>query len=73
MVLRDSRRLSNKTVLIATHGGCMRVFLMRIGWAKYGSLRGRHVQNSGYVKVLSDGVDFLIKETKGITDPATIT
>lgn len=56
----------NKTVLIITHGGCIRTFLMHTGYFKYGELPAGSFQNAGYVKVLSDGVDFFIKEVKGI-------
>lgn len=55
----------NKTVLVTTHGGCIRMFLIRTGYAKYGKLPGGAFQNAGYVKVLSDGVNFFIKEVKG--------
>jgi broad specificity phosphatase PhoE len=60
----------NKTVLVATHGGCIRMFLIRTGYAKYGKLPGGAFQNAGYVKVLSDGTDFFIREVKGITKPS---
>lgn len=59
----------SKTVLVATHGGCIRTFLMRIGFVEYGGLKGGAFQNAGYVKVLSDGIDFFVQEIKGI-DPA---
>jgi len=55
-----------KTVLVATHGGCIRTFLMRTGYAKYGALPGGSFQNGGYVKILSDGTDFIIKEIEGL-------
>jgi len=56
----------NKTVLVATHGGCIRMFLMRTDYVKYGELQGGTFQNAGYVRVLSDGVNFFIKEVNGI-------
>ena len=55
-----------KTVLIVTHGGCIRTFLMHIGYVKWGELTVGTFSNGGYVEVLSDGVDFLIKNVKGI-------
>lgn len=54
-----------KTVLVATHGGCIRTFLLRVGWAKFGELPSGSFRNGGYVKTLSDGVDFMVKEVKG--------
>jgi broad specificity phosphatase PhoE len=55
-----------KTVLVITHGGAMRMFLTRIGYAKYGELPGGTVRNAAYAKILSDGIDFFVKEVKGI-------
>jgi broad specificity phosphatase PhoE len=61
----------NKTVLVTTHGGCIRMFLIRTGYVKYGLLPGGAFKNAGYVKALSDGVDFFIKEVEGINDVQT--
>jgi len=55
-----------KTILVATHGAAMRFFLMRTGYAKYGELPGGTVPNAAYAKILSDGIDFFVKEVKGI-------
>ena len=56
----------NKTVLVVTHGGCIRTFLMHTGYVRYGELPVGSFSNAGHVKVLSDGIDFFIKEVKGI-------
>lgn len=58
----------DKTILVITHGGCIRTFLMHIGYVKYGELPVGTFSNAGYVKVLCDGVDFFIKEVKGIKE-----
>lgn len=55
-----------KTVLVVTHGGCIRMFLTKTGYIRYGELQGGAFPNAGYVKTLSDGVDFFIKEVKGL-------
>ena len=55
----------NKSVLVVTHGGCIRTFLEHTGYTKFG-LSGSGISNAGHVKVLSDGVDFFIQEVKGI-------
>ena len=55
----------NRTVLIATHGGVIRTFLAHMGFAKSDELLPGSFKNAGYVKVLSDGVDFFIKEVEG--------
>lgn len=57
---------AGKTALVTTHGGCIRAFLIHVGAYEYGSLPPGSFQNAGYVKVLSDGVDFFVKEIKGV-------
>jgi len=55
---------AGKTVLVVTHGGIIRVALIKLGFFTY---KNRiQVKNLGYVKLVSDGVDFFIKETSGI-------
>ncbi len=56
----------SKTVLVVTHGGCIRTFLVKVGHKNRKDLPARSFQNAGHVKVVSDGVDFFIKEVKGI-------
>ena len=56
----------NQNVLIVSHGGPIRNFLMYQGYAKYGSLQPRSFSNAGYVKVICDGNDFIIQEVKGL-------
>lgn len=55
-----------KTVLIVTHGGVMQFLLIRLGFATFQELRWGSIDNNGYIKLLSDGVDFFIKETYGV-------
>lgn len=55
-----------KTILIVSHGAMIRTFLVHIGWGTYEDVPHNAVSNSGYVKLESDGVDFDVKETKGI-------
>ena len=57
-----------KKVLIVTHGGPMRTFLMKLGFAEFGKLTPGTFRNSGYMVVQSDGVDFFLKKVEGI-DP----
>jgi len=54
-----------KNILIATHGGTMRAFLTHLGWATYKTLPPGSISNTAYVKVLCDGVDFIVRETFG--------
>lgn len=56
----------SKTILVVSHGGCIRTFLMHIGYVKYGDLPPGSFSHAAYVQVLSDGVDFFVKDVKGI-------
>lgn len=59
----------SKTVLVVSHGGPIRMFLIKLGYVKNKELTGGSFKNGGYVKILSDGVDFFIKDVKGIIKP----
>lgn len=59
----------NKTVLVVSHGGPIRTFLSKIGYKTKKELSSGTFKNGGYVKVLSDGVDFFIKDVKGVAKP----
>ncbi len=61
---------AGKTVLIATHGGLMRAFLIHLGFGTHETLRSGAISNTGYVKIESDGVDFFVKETMGVKKSA---
>ena len=58
-----------KNVLVATHGGCIRLFLMRVGFQPYGALGRGAFSNAGFVKVRCDGVDFFVNEVNGLQKP----
>ncbi len=58
---------SGKTVLVVSHGGIMRAFLIKLGFAEAELGYDRLIiKNTAYVRLESDGIDFFIKETKGI-------
>jgi broad specificity phosphatase PhoE len=57
---------AGKTVLVATHGGCLRTFLTHLGFAAHGELKHGTFKNSGYVKVRCDGIEFFIDEVEGV-------
>ena len=59
----------SKTVLVVSHGGPIRMFLLKIGFAKKKELPGGSFKNAGYVKILSDGINFFVKEVQGIRKP----
>lgn len=56
---------AGKKVLIATHGGIVRIFLIKLGLLIYSHDRVE-IKNLAYIKLESDGIDFFVKETKGI-------
>lgn len=53
-------------ILVVTHGGVMRAFLLHLGFGDPKTLPPGSIENTAYVKILSDGVDFFVKETFGI-------
>jgi len=55
----------NKNILVVSHGGTMRVLLTHLG---YELIEGKGlIGNGAYIKLLSDGADFEVKELKRIT------
>lgn len=56
-----------KTVLVITHSGIMKAFLIKIGFGTYQTLPHGSIANAAYIQLLSDGIDFFVEETKGIT------
>lgn len=58
---------AGKTVLMVSHGGLMRALLIHLGYGTYETLPPGSIRNLAYAKLRSDGVDFFISETSGIT------
>lgn len=56
-----------KTVLIATHGGVIRCFLVHLGFGTHAEIPVGSVGNAGLIRVDADGVDFEIIETRGVS------
>ncbi len=56
----------NKNALIGTHGGVMRHLLIHLGYASTTQLPPHSINNLAHIKLLSDGVDFFVKETHGV-------
>ncbi len=55
-----------KNVLIVTHGGIMRAFLIHLGYGTEKTLPSGSIKNTAYLRLDCDGVDFFIKETFGV-------
>lgn len=60
-------RFTDKTVLMVTHAGLMYAFLIHTGFATYSQLPHGSIKNTAYIEVDTDGVDFAIKDTYGIS------
>lgn len=55
-----------KIILLATHGGIMRAFLIHLGIGTYKNLSAYSIKNTAYIQLRSDGIDFFVDKTKGI-------
>ncbi len=63
--LRETAVVSpGKTILVVTHGGPIHVLLRHFGVFSYQDKI--KVGNTAYIRLLSDGVDFFVKELNGI-------
>ncbi len=56
---------AGKSVLVVSHGGPIRAMLIHLGIGTYED--EIKIANLAYIKLESDGVDFFVKETKGIS------
>lgn len=54
-----------KTILIVSHLTAMKNLLFHLGYAKPNEMEGQSIDNSGYIKLKSDGVDFFIEGVVG--------
>lgn len=61
-----------KNVLVVTHGGAIRTFLMYNEWGSTNELLSGSFQNGGHIKLDSDGTKFLIKEVSGLSNNSEI-
>ena len=55
-----------QTGLIGSHGNAMRFLLMHLDLDTFGELAIGAIDNTGYIVLDSDGVDFFVRETQGI-------
>ncbi|MBI2621707.1 MAG: histidine phosphatase family protein [Candidatus Levybacteria bacterium] len=58
---------SGKNIMVVCHGNLMRSLLKYLGWARSDELPSGTIKNTGYFVLESDGTDFFVKETYGIT------
>ncbi len=55
-----------KTILVASHGGILRMLLLHTGYATYEELDKYTLVNGAYVTFQTDGADFFINEVVGL-------
>lgn len=58
--------INNKIILVVTHGGIMRAFLNYLDWNGEEDLKAGAIKNTGYIKLKTDGNNFLIEDVVGI-------
>ena len=56
----------NKNVLVVTHGGCIKNFLIKIGYAERRALQSGSFKHGEYVILQSEGLNFFVKEALSI-------
>lgn len=56
----------NKIILVVTHSGMMRSLLIHLGFGTYKTIPVDAIKLTAYIKLESDGVDFFVKETRGV-------
>ena len=57
---------AGKTVLIVSHSGIICGLLIHLGFGTYYELPYTAIDNTAYIKLESDGIDFFVKETFGV-------
>ncbi len=57
----------NKKVLMVTHGGTMRMILVKVGIVTLPNHTRIKIDNTAYIKILTDGDDIYLDELKGIS------
>lgn len=55
-----------KTVLVVNHGTNMRSLLTHLGYANFDELPDGSLENTAYIILESDGIDFFVKQTVGV-------
>lgn len=67
IVLKEITRVyKGKTILVVSHVTPMRGLLVRLGFVDYHEIDSNCIENTAYIKVESDGIDFCVKEISGI-------
>lgn len=66
-ILKEIIRVySGRTILVVSHVTPMRGLLVHLGYVDYHEIDSNCIENTAYIKLESNGIDFSIKETFGI-------
>jgi len=57
---------AGKTIMIVCHGNIMRSLLNLLGWCKFDELPERAIENTGYIRLETNGTKLLVTETFGV-------
>lgn len=58
---------ANKNILVVSHSGMIRGLLIHLGHFTYADFEHIKIPNASYLVLESDGVEFFVRETMGIT------
>lgn len=62
-----SLAFAGQRILVVTHGGMIRTLLIHLGFGTYSQIPHHAIANTAFIRLESDGVDYFIKETQGVT------
>jgi len=57
---------TKKNVLIVSHGGTIKTFLIHLGWMEDSDYKDTLFHNTGFVELDSDGIDFFVRNVEGV-------
>lgn len=57
-----------KTILIATHGGVFHAILHHLGFFSYKDSNNIRIKNTAHIQLVSDGVEFFLKNQEGLIE-----
>jgi len=62
-----ARSEKGKTVAIVSHGNVIRSFLVKIKYTTFEQIPQHSLANTGYIKLKTDGINFKVLKTEGLT------
>ncbi len=65
-LIKITEKFLNKCVLVVTHGGCIKNFLVKIGYTQGRPLLEGTFEHGGFVKIKTNGTNYKVEEIVGI-------